>query len=46
MSETKQEYHGSHKVAIAAIIVAGIVILACIVASTAVAIAFFANAPW
>ena len=46
MSETNQEYRGSHKVAIAAIIVTGIVVLACIVASTAVAIAFFANAPW
>ena len=45
-NETNQEYRGSHKVAIAAIVVAGIVILACIVAFTAIAIAFVANAPW
>jgi len=46
MSETNQVSRGSHKVAIAAIIVTGIVILACIAAFTAVAIAFVANAPW
>jgi hypothetical protein len=46
MSETNQDSRGSNKVAITAIIVAGVVILACVVATTAVAIAFFANAPW
>ncbi len=46
MSDTNQEFRGSHKVVIAAIIVAGIVILACIAAFTAIAIAFVANAPW
>jgi hypothetical protein len=46
MSENNQGTRGSHKVAIAAIIVAGIVILSCIVAFTAIAMAFVANAPW
>jgi hypothetical protein len=46
MSETNQDSRGSNKVAIAAIIVTGVVILACIVAITAIAIAFVANAPW
>jgi hypothetical protein len=46
MSETNQDSRGSNKVAITAIIVVGIVILACIAASTAIAIAFFANPPW
>jgi hypothetical protein len=46
MSETNQDSRSSNKVAIVAIIVAGVVILACIVATTAIAIAFFANAPW
>ena len=45
-SETNRDYRGSHKVAIAAIVVAGIVFLACIAAFTAIAIAFVANAPW
>ena len=46
MSETNQDSHGTNKVAITAIIVAGVVILACIVATTAIAIAFVTNAPW
>jgi hypothetical protein len=46
MSEPNQESRGSNKVAITAIIVTGIVILACVVATTAIVIAFFANAPW
>ena len=49
MSETNQESPGtggSNKVAIAAIIVVGIVFLACIAASAAIAIAFVSNAPW
>jgi hypothetical protein len=46
MSETNQEPRGSNKVAITAIIVTGVVILACIAASVVITIAFFANAPW
>jgi hypothetical protein len=46
MSETNQDSRSSNKVAITAIIVAGVVILACIVATTAIAIACFANVPW
>jgi hypothetical protein len=46
MSEINQESHGSNKVAIAAIIVTGIVLLACIAALTAIAVAFVANPPW
>ena len=46
MSENNVGTSGSHKVAIAAIIVIGIVILACIVAFTAIAMIFLANAPW
>jgi hypothetical protein len=46
MSENGTRSSGGGKVAIAAIIVAGIVILACILAFTAIAIAFVNNAPW
>jgi len=46
MSENIPGTSGSHKVAIAAIVVAGIVILACIAAFTAIAMIFLANAPW
>ena len=47
MSESSNEQRsGSNGVAIAAIVVTGIVILACIVASSAIAIAFLRNAPW
>ena len=47
MSESNNERRsGSNGVAIAAIVVAGIVILACIVAFSAIAIAFMRNAPW
>ena len=47
MGESNNEQRSSSNgVAIAAIVVAGIVILACIVAFWAVAIAFLRNAPW
>ncbi len=46
MSETNGDGRRANTVAIVAIIVAGIVVLACIVASTAITIAFFTNAPW
>ena len=46
MTENNQGTSGSYKVAIAAIVVAGIVILACIVAFTAIVMIFLANAPW
>lgn len=36
----------SDKVRMTALIVSGIVILACIVGFVAISIAFFANAPW
>jgi len=45
MSETNGNSRTS-RVMIAAIIVAGIVALACIVAFAGITIAFFANAPW
>ena len=47
MSESNSEQRsGASGVAIAAIVVGGIVILACIVAVSAIAIAFLRNAPW
>jgi hypothetical protein len=46
MSETNERRSRSNGVAIAAIIVAGVVILACIAAFTGIAIIFLANAPW
>ena len=47
MSESNNEQRSSSNgVAIVAIVVAGIVILACIVALSAVALAFMRNAPW
>jgi len=45
-SETSVERPRRNGVAIAAIIVIGIVLLACILAFTAIAIAFISNAPW
>lgn len=46
MNEANSDRPATNKVAIAAIIVGGIVLLACIVACAAIAIAFLANAPW
>lgn len=45
-AETSADGYRTNSVAIAAIIVAGIVILACIVGCTTIAIAFIINAPW
>jgi hypothetical protein len=45
MSETNGNSR-TNRVMIAAIIVAGVVALACIVAFAGITIAFFANAPW
>lgn len=49
MTEGNQSNGGEsrmNRVAITAIIVAGVVMLACIVASTVIVLYFFANAPW
>ena len=46
MSETNSGGSTTNKVAITAIIVAGIVVLACITACSAISIAFLMNAPW
>ena len=46
MSEINSDGSTTNKVAIAAIIVAGIVLLACIVACSAISIAFIINVPW
>jgi len=46
MSEINSDGSTTNKVAIAAIIVAGVVLLACIVACSAIFIAFIINAPW
>lgn len=46
MSEANVEGPRMDRVAIVAIIVIGIVVLACIVAFAGIAIAFFINAPW
>jgi hypothetical protein len=45
-ANNQEQPRGSSGVAIAAIIVTGIVILACIIAFSAIAIAFLRNAPW
>ena len=46
MSENKQERSSRDRVAITLIVVVGIIILTCIVAFTAISVAFFLNAPW
>jgi hypothetical protein len=46
MNEVNSGGSTTNKVAIAAIIVVGIILLACIVACSAVSIAFILNAPW
>ena len=46
MSEINSDGSTTNKVAIAAIIVAGVVFLACIVACSAISMAFILNAPW
>jgi hypothetical protein len=45
MSETNEGTR-ANAVLITAIIVAGVIVLACIAAFTAIAIAFFSNVPW
>ena len=46
MSENVPERPSTDKVKIAVIIVVGIILLACILASAGIAIAFCLNAPW
>ena len=46
MSENNRERSSKDTVTIALIVVVGIIILACIVAFSAISIAFFVNAPW
>jgi hypothetical protein len=46
MAEDMPERPKSNAVAITAIVVTGIIILACILALVAISIAFLANAPW
>jgi hypothetical protein len=46
MNEINSDSSTTNKVAIAAIIVAGVVLLACIVACSVISIAFIINAPW
>jgi hypothetical protein len=46
MSEANSGGSTTNKVAIAAIIVVGLVLLACIAACSAISIAFILNAPW
>jgi hypothetical protein len=46
MSEERPERSFKNPVAVTAIVVAGIVVLACILAVTVITVAFLANAPW
>jgi hypothetical protein len=46
MSEVHSNGSTTNKAVIAAIIVTGIIVLACIAAFTAISIAFILNAPW
>ena len=46
MSETNVKGSRTNAVTIAAIIVAGVIVLTCIAAFAGIAIAFFLNAPW
>jgi len=46
MSEINSDGSTTNKVAIVAIIVAGVILLACIVACSAISMAFILNAPW
>jgi hypothetical protein len=46
MTEEVPQRAGTNTVAITAIIVAGIIILACIVGFVLISAAFFLNAPW
>jgi hypothetical protein len=46
MSEINSDGSTTNKVAIAAIIVTGVVFLACIVACSVISMAFILNAPW
>jgi hypothetical protein len=46
MNEINSDSSTTNKVAIAAIIVTGVVLLACIVACSVISIAFIINAPW
>ena len=46
MSENNREGSSTNMVMVTLIVVVGIIILACIVAFTALSIAFVLNAPW
>ena len=46
MSEEAPERSPRNPVAVTAIVVAGIIVLACILAVTVIAVMFLANAPW
>jgi hypothetical protein len=46
MSEDRPSASGNDKVWMTIIIVAGIIALACIIAVTAMSLAFITNAPW
>ena len=46
MSEPDTDGPRKDPVAITAIVVAGAIILACIIAASVVSVAFFLNAPW
>lgn len=46
MSENNGERSKKDSVTVTLIVVVGIIILACIVAATAVSVAFVLNAPW
>ena len=46
MSENKREGSSNNTVKVTLIVVAGLIILTCIIAFTGVSVAFFLNAPW
>jgi hypothetical protein len=46
MSENDRKRSGRDRVTVTLIIVAGIIILTCIIAFSAVSVAFVLNAPW
>ena len=46
MSENNREHSNRNSVTVTLIVVIGIIILTCIVAFTAISVAFLLNAPW
>lgn len=46
MSEEMPERSSKNPVAVTAIVVAGIIVLSCILAVTVITVAFLVNAPW